>query len=103
MANTFLNATASLTDSDEATVGTVPSGRTWVILGCNIANTNSSQIEVDIKAASKYVVKTTPIPAGSALSVIDGKIVLTAGQTVTAQSSNDLGYTDIILSYMEQS
>ena len=75
MANTFKNYTASCTDATETTVYTVPSATTAVIIGCNVANTTTSQIKVDVKVASKYVVKAAPIPAGAALSVLDGKII----------------------------
>jgi hypothetical protein len=103
MANTFLNATATLTDATETTIGTVPSARTWVLLGCNLANTSNSQISVDVKVASTYVIKGAPIPAGSALSILDGKIIAEATETVTVTSASSSGDVDVVLSYMEQS
>ncbi len=103
MANTFKNYTASCTDATETTVYTVPSLTTAVIIGCNVSNTTTSQIKVDVKIASKFVVKAAPIPAGAALSVLDGKIIAEAADTVTVTSDNSSGHTDAILSVLEQS
>ena len=101
MANTFKNYTASCTDATETTVYTVPSSTTAVI-SCNVANTTTSQIKVDVKIASKYLVKAAPIPAGAALSVLDGKIIAEAADTVTVTSDHSSGHTDAILSVLEQ-
>ena len=102
MANTFLNYTASLTDATETTVYTVPASTTGIILGCNVANTTTSQVTVDVKCATKYVVKGAPVPSGSALSVLDGKLIAEAADTVTVQSSDSSGNVDVIVSVMEQ-
>ena len=103
MPNTFKNYTASCTDATETTVYTVPSSTTAVIIGCNVANTTTAQIKVDVKVASKFVVKAAPIPAGGALSVLDGKIIGEAADTVTVTSDNSSGNADAILSVLEQS
>ncbi len=103
MPNTFKNYTASCTDATETTVYTVPSATTAVIIGCNVANTTTAQIKVDVKVASKFVVKAAPIPAGGALSVLDGKIIGEAADTVTVTSDNSSGNADAILSVLEQS
>ena len=103
MANTFLNYTSSLTDATETTVYTVPASTTGIILGCNVANTTTSQVTVDVKCAGKFVVKGAPVPSGSALSVLDGKLIAEAADTVTVQSSDSSGNVDVIVSVMEQS
>jgi hypothetical protein len=41
------------------------------------------------------------LPAGSALSLLDGKIVLEAGNVVTVTSDAD-ATVDVIISFMEQ-
>jgi hypothetical protein len=46
-------------------------------------------------------VKAAPIPAGSALSVLDGKIVLEAGDVVEV-TSDTASSADVILSVLEQ-
>jgi hypothetical protein len=47
-------------------------------------------------------VKDAPIPAGAALSVLDGKIIAEAADTIVATSS-DSDSLDVIISVLEQS
>ena len=84
------------------TTYTVAGGTVAVTIGLNVANTSASQITVDVQAAGVYVVKGAPIPAGSALSVLDGKIILEAADTVVVTSSAATS-ADVILSVLEQS
>ena len=102
MANTFKNYTSSSVGTTPATTYTVPSATTAVTIGLNIANVTSSQIIVDVQCAGVYVVKDAPIPAGSALSVLDGKIILEATDTVVV-TSDTASSADVILSVLEQS
>jgi hypothetical protein len=53
--------------------------------------------------ASKYIVKGAPIPVGSALSVLDGKIIAETTETVVVTSDATGGDCDVILSVLEQS
>jgi len=102
MANTFKNYTSSLTDGTETTVYTVPASTTAVVIGLNVANTTTSQITVSVKVAGTFLVKNAPIPAGSALSVLDGKVIAETTDTITAQSSDSSGNVDVIASVLEQ-
>jgi biopolymer transport protein ExbD len=102
MANTFKNYTSSNVGTSPATVYTVPGATTSVTIGLNISNVTTSQITVDVQAAGVYVVKDAPIPAGSALSVLDGKIILEAADTVVVTSDTATS-ADVILSVLEQS
>ena len=102
MANTFKNYTSTSVGTSPVTTYTVPSATTSVTIGLTIANTTASQITVDVQAAGVYVVKGAPIPAGSALSVLDGKIILEAADTVVVTSSASSS-ADVILSVLEQS
>jgi len=102
MANTFKNYTSTLSDATETTVYTVPASTTAVIIGLNIANTTTSQITVSVKVSSTFLIKDAPIPAGSALSVLDGKIIAETADTITAQSSDSSGNTDVVVSVLEQ-
>ena len=102
MANVFKNYTSASVGTSPATVYTVPCATVAVTIGLTIANTTASQITVDVQAASVYVVKGAPIPAGSALSVLDGKIILEAADTVVVRSSAATS-ADVILSVLEQS
>jgi hypothetical protein len=71
------------------------------MIGCNLSNTSSAQITVDVQAAGIYIVKGAPIPSGSALSVLDGKIILETTDTVVVTSSAATS-ADVIVSVLEQ-
>lgn len=99
--NVFKNYTSASVGTSPVTVYTVPSATTSVTIGLTIANTTTSQITVDVQAAGVYVIKDAPIPAGSALSVLDGKIILETTDTVVVTSSAATS-ADVILSVLEQ-
>jgi len=101
MANTFKNYTSSGIGTGATTVYTVPASTTAIALGLSVANVETSQIAVDVQGAGVYVVKGAPIPANSALSVLDGKIILETGDTVVV-TSDTAASADVILSVMEQ-
>jgi hypothetical protein len=97
----FNNYTASAAGTAPVTVYTVAAGREAVVIGLNLANTTASQILVDVKFAGVFLVKGAPIPAGSALSALDGKVVLEAADTCIV-TSNTAASCDVILSVLEQ-
>tara|TARA_Y100001937_G_scaffold113752_1_gene162784 strand:+ start:305 stop:613 length:309 start_codon:yes stop_codon:yes gene_type:complete len=101
MANTFKNFTSAAVGTSETTTYTVPSSTTGVVIGCNVANITSSQIRVTVKAAGVHVVKDVPIPANSAISVLDGKIIVETTDTVKV-TSNTASSADVIVSVLEQ-
>jgi hypothetical protein len=101
MANTFKNYTSASVGTSAATVYTVPASTTSVMIGCNLANTSSSQVAVDVQAAGVYLAKGIPIPAGSALSVLDGKIIFETTDTVIV-TSDTASSCDVIVSVLEQ-
>jgi len=102
MANTFKNYVSTSVGTTPATVYTVPAATTAVVIGCNIANTTNASVYVDVQLGSTYIIKGAPIPAGSALSVLDGKIILEATETIVV-TSDTLTSADVILSVLEQS
>ena len=101
MANTFKNYTSASVGTGATTTYTVPSATTSVMIGCNLANTSASQIKVDVQVAGVYLAKDIPIPAGSALSVLDGKIILETTDTVVV-TSDTASSCDVIVSVLEQ-
>ena len=101
MANTFKNYVSAAVGTGEPTVYTVPSSTTAVIIGCNVANITSSQIRVTVKVADTHVVKEVPVPANSAISVLDGKIIAETTDTVKV-TSNTASSADVIVSALEQ-
>jgi len=102
MANTFKNYVSTGVGTTPETVYTVPASTTAVVIGCNIANTTNAAVYVDVQLGSTYIIKGAPIPAGSALSVLDGKIILEATETIVV-TSDTLTSADVILSVLEQS
>ena len=102
MPNTLTNYTSASIGTSPVTLYTVPASTTGTVVGLNMANTSSSQIDVDVQVAGIYLVKGVPIPANSSLSVVDGKLVIKTTQTVVVTSSAATS-VDAILSVLEQS
>ena len=108
MANTFkLKTKAGVTTL--ATVYTVPSSTTAVVLGCIVGNTTANSINCTITVSSDTsdtetnadveLVTTTPIPGNSSLELLSGnKIVL---QTTDLFKVYGTGAVDVCLTIME--
>ena len=108
MANTFkLKTKAGVTTL--ATVYTVPSSTTAIVLGLLIGNTTSSSITSTVTLSSDTsdtetnadveLITTTPIPGNSSLEIMAGnKIVLQATDYLRVYGS---GAVDVTLSIME--
>ena len=101
MASTFKNYTVEGTTGG-ATLYTVPASTTGVIIGLNLANKSSSAVTASVQLGSSYLIKDATIPAGSALSVLDGKIIAETTEVITVTASDDSA-VDAILSVLEQS
>lgn len=100
MANTFKRYTSNNFGTTVATVYTVPAATTSVTIGMVASNKTAAEITVSVTVAGSQLVKDIAIPAGSSLSLLDGKIVLEATDTVTV-ISNTATAGDFILSVME--
>ena len=108
MANTFkLKTKAGVTTL--ATVYTVPSSTTSIVLGMMIGNTTSSAITSTVTLSSDTsdtetnadveLVTTTPIPGNSTLELLSGnKIVMQTTDYIRVYGS---GAVDVTLSIME--
>jgi hypothetical protein len=101
MPNTFLNYTSASVGTSPVTTYTVGASTTTVVIGLNISNVTASQIAVDVQVAGVYLVKGVPIPANSAVSVLDGKIILETTNTVVV-TSDTAASADVIVSVLEQ-
>lgn len=101
MANTFKNYTSTSVGTGATTTYTVASATTSVMIGCTVANTTASSIKVDVQAAGVYLIKDAPIPTGSTLSVLDGKVILETTDTVIV-TSDTASSCDVIVSVLEQ-
>ena len=100
--NVFKNYTSASVGTSPVTVYTVPASTTSVTIGLNVANVSANQITIDVQCAGAYVIKGAPIPAGAALSVLDGKIILEAADTLVVTASAATS-ADVLLSVLEQS
>ena len=101
MANTFKNYTATASTTG-ATAYTVPSATTSVLLGLNLANKSAASVTVSVTLAGVYIIKDAPIPVGSSLSILDGKIIAEASEAIVVTASANSA-VDAIISVMEQS
>ena len=117
MANTFKVITVAGTTS-QATVYTVGSSTTTVVLGVMLGNTTTSQVTATVTLSSDTssrppsgtnsgnnadveLVTNAPIPAGSTLEVMQGnKIILNADDRIKVDCSI-ADKVSVILSYME--
>ena len=89
---------------------TVPASTTTIIIGLTISNITGNSITVDAQIVSttndvttnvsSYIGKDLPIPSGSALDVLAGKVVLQTGDTIVVQSDT-LASVNISMSIME--
>jgi hypothetical protein len=85
---------------------TVSAGTTATLIGTSLANTGSTAITVSAKlnksgGSSAFLVKDATVLPGGALVIVGGdqKVVLEAGDTVTAYSSV-ANQADAIVSYL---
>jgi ribosomal protein S17 len=105
MANTFLRHTSNAVGTTPAVVYTVGSGKRAVIIGGVLSNTTTGTVKVEVTATSGSTVinltgENTVIPAASALSFVDGKIVVEAGDIIKVTSDTPTS-VDVHLSVME--
>jgi len=101
MANTFKKATFTDVKLASSTVYTVPALTQAVIIGFIISNKTSSEIFASASAGGVQITGlSTKIPAATALSILDGKIVLDAGDVVTVTTNLD-DVADCYVSVME--
>lgn len=99
MANTFnrLLVTGTSAGSTPITIG---AGKTWVIIGLMASNVAGTLLTFSINIAGTSLAKNIPLPEGSSVSLLDGKIVMIAGDTLDEICSTDAG-VEYIISYME--
>ena len=99
MAEAFKNFKLALGTSS-ATAYTCPASTTAIVLLCQVANVDGTN-EADATVTwtdssdsdtSTALVSAVPVPAGSSLGVLSGKLVLEAGDTIAglASSASDL-------------
>ena len=109
MASTFKNARLAVTTS-YSSIYTCPAATTAIVLMAQVANvdgTNSADISLqwlddsDSDVATRLG-PTIPVPADSALGLLDGKLVLMAGDQLQALASAN-GDLELTVSVLELS
>ena len=115
MANTFKLITRDVAPASSGTpetLYTVQSGSTVIILGLTLTNVHTSQVTASVTIVSTttqtsqtqnttaFLVKSVPIPVGSTLAVLDGKINLNVGDIVKIDCSV-ADKVSVTMSYME--
>jgi|TARA_Y100000034_G_C6581596_1_gene252341 hypothetical protein len=111
MANTFKLKTDTAVGTTLTTVYTVPAATTTVMIGAVLANITASQIKANVQivtastqgenADDVYLIKELPIPTGSSFELIEGKVVLEAGDIIKVESDT-ASSLDVALSVLEQ-
>ena len=101
MAQVFKNYTQASIGTTPTTVYTVPGATTSIVIGLNLANRTTNTITASAQLGSVYIIKDAPIPGGGALSVLEGKIIAEAADTIVV-TSNTASSTDAIVSVLEQ-
>ena len=101
MANNFSQADTTLADNNLATIVSTTSNK-QIVIGLLISNTGTSSINVDAVmndgSNDRYIVKNAPLPTGSSLECIQGKLVIPSGGSIKAKK--DGGTADVIVSLL---
>ena len=106
MTETFKNFKGAMGTS-AGVVYTCPAATTAIVLtiqvtninGVNEADASVSWTDSSDSGAETYLIKAAPVPAGSALGVLSGKLVLEAGDTIAglASEASDLVLTGSVV------
>lgn len=59
-----------------------------IIIGCNISNTHSATVSVDVKVGSIFLAKSVQIPVGGSVEIIQGKVVMENGDVLSVTPDN---------------
>ena len=109
MANIFKLKTSAGGQTNAGTAITLLTATEKTILvGCSIANLISNSITIHIQMESTtagntpsvYIGKNLPVPSGSALNALTGKIVMEVNDVLKITASSD-NAVDLTLSHME--
>lgn len=106
MAEAFKNFKLAL-GTDSATAYTCPAATTAIVLLCQVSNIDGvneadatvTWTDASDSGAETALVSAAPVPAGSALGVLSGKLVLAAGDTIAglASAAGDLVLTGSVV------
>ena len=101
MPNTFSQADATLANNNLTTDVSTTSNK-QIVIGFSISNTGTASINVDAVlndgSNDRYIVKNAPLPVGSSIECVQGKIVIPRGGSIKAKK--DGGTADVIVSLL---
>ena len=101
MANNFSQADTTLANNNLTTVVSTTSNK-QIVIGLLISNTGTSSINVDAVlndgSNDRYIIKNAPLPTGSSIECIQGKLVIPSGGSIKAKK--DGGTADVIVSLL---
>ena len=108
MANTFkLNTKAGGAVAANTDITVLTATTTTILIGLTISNKVSNSITVDVKlesstsgTANVIIGQNLPIPSGSSLDALAGKVVMNTGDILKVQSDT-ANSADVVLSIME--
>jgi hypothetical protein len=108
MANTFkLNTKAGGAVAANTDITVLTATTTTILIGLTISNKVSNSITVDVKLESSTsgnanvnIGQNLPIPSGSSLDALAGKVVMNTGDILKVQSDTAFS-ADVVLSIME--
>jgi len=103
MANNFSSVNSRLANATLTTVVSTVSNK-QIMIGCLIANTGGSALLIDVVlndgSNDRYLIKEAPVPVGSSLEIISGKVVIPNGGSVKVKSDNSSGNADVVVSLL---
>lgn len=101
-----VTASIGLVGAPSTVTDTVSASTTHTIIGLSLANVGAANVTGSVRlnksgGANSFLVKDALIPLGGALAVVGGdqKVVLEAGDTITAYSSASASI-DVVTSYL---
>ena len=68
---------------------TTPADKTGLNIGLLAANITDQVANVDVAINSDFIIKSAPVPPGSTLAILDGKLAVEANEVLTVTSSQD--------------
>jgi hypothetical protein len=106
MAETFKMYNQTLTTAN-ANVYVCPANTTAIVIMGQVANidgVNSADVSIvatdSSNTSTKYLAKTVPVPADAAITFLTGKLVLEAGDYITANCSAN-NHLDVTVSVLQ--
>lgn len=117
MATQFINYTAqnigtttyhmidgTATTSDPTGVASLDSGKAQIMIGCMVTNVTTASVNVTVgirnASTTTHLVKALTVPAGDAIEIVQGKVVMVAGDEVTV-SADSASAVDCVVSVLK--